>query len=712
MKVSVIIPYVNEKIYISDCLDSLEEQTCSDFEVLVVCDHSDEAARQVLSEQKISFPMQILNLTERRGVAAARNRGVEQAMGEYILFLDCDDYLERTAIQDMLQLAKGGADIVHAGLRETWYGRAVYYDNGEKLDAQNSGMDRQRREIVDLTVLGYMFRRSFLLQQNYSFDEYYCYYTDLPYITAVLSGKGKVAETEKILYLKRRHNDPIRMPSLSQIPDGARRNLEVVSAYQKMKETLYGEEEITVDVMFIHYFVDTIAPWYITAQEIQIMEIYREVSRCLQQISDASLAAVEPEAKSLVHYARKHGSGKLIKKLRRRSRCRTWKSVLTSRAACKKYLYRNVFSRMKLKESTILFESFLGRSYSDSPKYIFEYLGKNVPGRYRCIWVLDHKEKLPYPAKCIRRYSFQYFYYMARAKYFVFNNRQSRDFVKREGSVFLETWHGTPLKKLAFDMKEVTASAPLVKKDLYNHSREWDYLIAPNQFSSQIFRRCFMYEGRMLETGYPRNDILHKEQGESLALADRIRKRIGVPEGKKVILYAPTWRDDEFYASARHKFTMQMDMKKLQKELGDQYVLFLRTHYYVVDHIDLSGLDDFVFDVSGYDDIAELYLTADVLITDYSSVFFDYANLKRPILFFTYDLEKYRDRLRGFYMDLEKELPGPLLFTTDEVIDSVKDLGQIQERYREKYEAFCKKYCGWEDGKASQRVVDAVFDKR
>ena len=145
--------------------------------------------------------------------------------------------------------------------------------------------------------------------------------------------------------------------------------------------------------------------------------------------------------------------------------------------------------------------------------------------------------------------------------------------------------------------------------------------------------------------------------------------------------------------------------------LGSEYVLLLRTHYYVAEKLDLSEYSGFLYDVSGYPDIAELYLISDLLITDYSSVFFDYANLRRPMLFFTYDLEKYRDILRGFYMDMEEELPGPMLFTTEEIIASVENLDQIQAEYEEKYNIFYNKYCGWEDGRASQRVVDAVFGR-
>lgn len=214
---------------------------------------------------------------------------------------------------------------------------------------------------------------------------------------------------------------------------------------------------------------------------------------------------------------------------------------------------------------------------------------------------------------------------MARSKYFVFNGRQPKYFIKREGSVFLETWHGTPLKKLVFDMEELTSASPMYKRDVYIQSCSWDYLIAPNRFSAEIFRRCFMYDGTMLDTGYPRNDILHLN------------------------------------------------------------------------------------DAMKYGDIARLYLMADVLITDYSSVFFDFANLRRPMLFFTYDLEKYRSVLRGFYINIEEELPGPMLFTTEEIIAALRNLPDVEKIYREKYKLFYDKYCSWEDGNASRKVAERVF---
>ena len=220
-----------------------------------------------------------------------------------------------------------------------------------------------------------------------------------------------------------------------------------------------------------------------------------------------------------------------------------------------------------------------------------------------------------------------------------------------------------------------------------------------------------MYDKEMLETGYPRNDILHLPEDERERQVGEIKNNLGIPLDKKVILYAPTWRDDEFFDKGQYRFTLQLDLARMQETLGDEYVVVLRTHYFIVNVLDLSAYQGFVFNASTYDDIAHLYLIADLMITDYSSVFFDYANLRRPILFFMYDIEKYRDALRGFYIDIEEELPGPILMTSDEVIATVQNLPQVEQTYEEKYRVFYEKYCGWENGTSTKQVVETVFHK-
>lgn len=742
MKVSIIIPYQNERVYIGDCLDSLEEQNCRDFEVIVVCDHSSGEAFETLRERVVSFPLTILELTEGHGVAAARNRGIRACQGEYILFLDCDDYLEKTAVRSLLERSEG-QDIVCGRSRRTWYGRKVFYDNGAELDERNR-IDSETAEegegeleppeiregdeewekvfchlvrsnymITGISVLGILFRREFILEKDLFFDEGYLYYTDLPYVVRAMCQTERVCEVRRVLYLKRKHNDPVHLPSLSQVRDDTTKRLEAVMAYLEIKEMIRGRDErveISLDDKFIRYYVKKIAPFYVnhTSGE-DVARIWELAAKCLEQLSPRSGRHAMRYSKRLIRYSRKHGPEEIARKVRRHSSFQTLSRVLRSRAACKRFLYRKLLVKLRIKENMVIFESFFGRSYSDSPKYIFEYLGRNHPGKFKCIWILNRKEKLPFQAKCVKRFGLRYFYYMARSQYFVFNGRQPRYFIKREGSVFLETWHGTPLKKLVFDMGEVTSASPMYKRDVYIQSRSWDYLIAPNQFSADIFRRCFMYDGILLRSGYPRNDILHLDEGGKRALAVDIREEMGIPEDKKVILYAPTWRDDEFYGSGRYKFTLKLDLSKLRQELGEEYIVVLRTHYFVVDSLDLDAYQGFAYNASTYHDIARLYLIADVLITDYSSVFFDFANLRRPMLFFTYDLEKYRGVLRGFYINIEEELPGPMLFTTEEIIAALRDLPGMEERYRERYRLFYDKYCGWEKGDASRKVAERVF---
>ncbi|WP_455719043.1 CDP-glycerol glycerophosphotransferase family protein, partial [Anaerosporobacter sp.] len=327
------------------------------------------------------------------------------------------------------------------------------------------------------------------------------------------------------------------------------------------------------------------------------------------------------------------------------------------------------------------------------------------------IWVINNKNTdIPYPHKKVKRFSIRYAYYLARCKYFVFNVRQPRWVRKREGSIFLETWHGTPLKRLVFDQDEVCGASPQHKIQFYKDSRKWDYLVSANYFSSEVFRSAFMFNKEMLEFGYPRNDILYAPDKEEKAIA--LKKKLGIPLDKKTVLYAPTWRDDEFYGSGQYKFELKLDLRKMKQELGDEYVVLLRTHYYIADSLDTTGVEDFAFNLSKYDDIAEIYLISDILITDYSSVFFDYANLQRPMLFFTYDLEKYRDVLRGFYIDMLEEVPGPLLFTSDEVLEAIKNIDKIESEYSDRYKVFYDKFCSLDDGHASEHVAETVFNPK
>lgn len=376
-------------------------------------------------------------------------------------------------------------------------------------------------------------------------------------------------------------------------------------------------------------------------------------------------------------------------------------------------LYR-LSQQLPIHKNLVLFESFLGRGYSDNPKALYQKMQARYP-HLKLVWIFAEEPSLKIKQSCpdwIVRNSPKYYYYMARAKYWIFNTRHPRNLKKRSETIYLQTWHGTPLKRLGLDMAEVHmagTNTEQYKKNFYEQAQEWDYLISPNQYSSEIFRRAFGFERTLLETGYPRNDILYtKDNGQ---LAQDIKQKLNLPSNKKIILYAPTWRDDEYITKGQYNFNLKLDLKKMQQRLGKDYIVLLRMHYLIAENMDIRSLEDFAYDVSGYGDIAELYLISDLLITDYSSVFFDYAHLKRPMLFFTYDLEKYTSYLRGFYFDFESVVPGPLIKESDQVIAYIEELENNTHQYKETYEHFLEKFCNLDDGNASDRVLDHLFSE-
>lgn len=381
-----------------------------------------------------------------------------------------------------------------------------------------------------------------------------------------------------------------------------------------------------------------------------------------------------------------------------------------------KKLYKIAFKilgKLPVRKNLIVFESFLGKQYSDSPRAIYEYMLENNLND-RMYWSFDRRHINYFKdreIRAVRRFSIKWLFLMARANYWISNSRLPLWLPKPSHTIYVQTWHGTPLKKLAADMEQVQMPGTNTKKYKRNFLKEaskWDYLVSPNNYSTQIFKRAFGFKGIMIESGYPRNDILiNSNNKENIT---EIKKKIKIPINKKVILYAPTWRDNQFYEKGKYKFNLKMDIDKLRKELENDYIIILRLHYLVAENLDLKGYEGFIYDLSKYEDIRELYLISDVLITDYSSVFFDYANLKRPMIFYVYDIEDYRDNLRGFYFDFEKKAPGPLVKSTDEILEEINIINKDGFVPSDNFREFYKKFCYLEDGKATERVVKEFFN--
>ncbi|GAB3063702.1 CDP-glycerol glycerophosphotransferase family protein [Salinicoccus sesuvii] len=359
----------------------------------------------------------------------------------------------------------------------------------------------------------------------------------------------------------------------------------------------------------------------------------------------------------------------------------------------------------------IMFESFLGKQYSDNPRAIYEYMSIHYP-EYRLMWSVNRKHSRlfkEYDIPYVSRFTPSWMIYMNKATLWVTNSRLPLWIPKPKNTTYLQTWHGTPLKRLGMDIDTVHmpgTDTVRYKQNFTTEASKWDYLISPNAYSTDIFKHAFRFDKKVLETGYPRNDHLSKNNNDTNKRS--IRELLNLPNDKKVILYAPTWRDDAYHEQGKYKFDLQFDIRQMAEALSDDYVVILRLHYLIAENLDLSGYEDFIYDFSKYEDIRDLYIVSDILVTDYSSVFFDYAILERPMIFYTYDLDNYRDKLRGFYFDFEQEAPGPIVKTTEALIQSIQDTETSDFNKNYNTEHFREKFCTFEDGNATKRVCDEI----
>ncbi|MDV7693658.1 CDP-glycerol glycerophosphotransferase family protein [Pediococcus parvulus] len=371
---------------------------------------------------------------------------------------------------------------------------------------------------------------------------------------------------------------------------------------------------------------------------------------------------------------------------------------------------------LPIKRHLIIFESFNGQDVSDNPAAIYQELvlthPEYAPSLFFGIKGRRFEEvKRTYPEiQILKRWSFKWIWTVARAEYWVFNSRMPLWWHKNRGTTYVQTWHGTPLKKLGVDIENVEIPGTTTTEyhaAFKKESARWDYLIAPNSYSEAIFKRAFGFNNKFIRSGYPRNDVLYLDN--NLDTIRHLKLKILGDSDAKVVLYAPTWRDDEFIYKGRYRFDLPFDLKKFFSLVSRDTILIIRPHYLVKDHIDIRGFEKRVR-ILADTDINQLYLISDLLITDYSSVMFDFANLHRPMLFFPYDLDHYAGKLRGFYFNYLEECPGPIVTTSTEFYKqlSVFDFEGTFANYDRQFNEFQKKFTSWEKGTAAKQVIKAI----
>jgi CDP-glycerol glycerophosphotransferase (TagB/SpsB family) len=391
-------------------------------------------------------------------------------------------------------------------------------------------------------------------------------------------------------------------------------------------------------------------------------------------------------------------------------------------------LWYGIFRMLPIKKNVVVFSEYWGSGYGCNPRAIYEALPTFAP-HLTAVWVMekDKMGKLPPGVKHVAPNTLMQWVVFARAKFFVNNVNFPGAFKKRSGQVVIQTMHGTPLKFCGLDvMNNAAASSAIDPKrvaprkgdqvvaldpsrsrqefaDLLRRSDNWDYAISSNAYSTEMWGHAYPCQYTWLEIGYPRNDVLVNSGPDAMA---RARARIGVQVDQKVVLYAPTYRDVEGDSSLRINF------EELISKVDESYVFVLRAHHTthlgpMVKELVASGR---VIDGSAFPSIIDCYLAADVLITDYSSVMFDYAVLNRPIVIFADDWEAYCDA-RGTYFDLLATPPGAVATNQAQLneIFATERFKSIESNAR--LEAFRTKFCEFDQGTAARQVIEQVLLK-
>ncbi len=724
--ISIIIPFYKGLNYLDDCFESILEQNLDseDYEVICMGDSPEEGIVSKIEQyESKGLPIRYVQWFENHGTGYTRNMGLSMAEGEYVYFLDCDDYIIDGCLNRLLDCAiANNADVVRGGIVNTFDNKEIFSQtdilDSDNIPADKKGTDTELARMFagEISVLNMLIKKNVIENSDIKFAEEVVYFTDMPFVMKLMSKVDNYYIVSDALLAKRLRNDNNQEPSLNQQAKANSENMisDLMKVYEASISFAMEQPKRKNLIMYIlcKNVLSAIYDGWKVSDDVSkkcaklLGEAIKNVSVRFDILERCVLIFASMNRMSIAKiFAKLSGSGRMkngngIKSLIRK---------IIKRGVVFGYYIMNTICPVNKKR--VVLSSSLGKSYSGNPKAIYEKMvSLGLDKEYECIWFYEkHPFDIPGVNKQVKFGRMKYLFYMATANFWIFDARQPEFLRKRNRVTYLQTWHGTPLKKLALDMDNVYMagedSIEAYKDGFRKNALTWDYLISQNPFSTETFRRAFDYKGKMLETGYPRNDVLFSQN--NTGDIKMLKKSLGLPDDKVVFLYAPTWRDDAATGIGKYHFSNALSVKKMYEAFGDRAVLIIKYHYLVEDNIDWSEYSDFVYMFDQSVDIASLYLVSDILITDYSSVMFDYSLLKRPMYFYCYDIEKYKNVLRGFYFDFEKSSPGPISETTEELIEHINN--NVADDYAEKYETFCNQYNPWDKGTASVDIINELF---
>ncbi|ROO90044.1 CDP-glycerol glycerophosphotransferase [Actinocorallia herbida] len=714
---SVIVPVHGVQGYLRQCLDSILYPGCPDLEVIAIDDKSPDGCGAILDEYALRDPrLRVVHLEQNVGLGEARNVGLSLATGEYVWFFDSDDYAADGAMSSVYdRLHETRPDVlIFDYARSYWHGkvqRSVINKLFREPPAPEVFALKDRASVLQLMMTAWnkAIRRDFLVDLGIKFSG--GYYEDINVTYPILMAADKLSLLDEVVYIYRQR----RRGAITRT--GGKKHFDAFAQYERIFAFMDRHPEtdqyrpLMFDRTIWHLLIilgrgDRVLPEdraKFFAGMSKIYKTYRPKAHVLPE--DAQLAAkyklIEKNNYRAFATSKRLNEQRLAAKQRLRKTKRQARRAINFAKGKAKGVYYRIQLRMPLDPNLAVYAAYWYRGYACNPAAIYEKQKELAP-QIKGVWVVrkgSHKEMpegVPYVVAGSRAHS----RLMARAKYFVNNVNFTDDPVKRKGQVHVMTQHGTPLKKMGLDQMDFPVSAgDMDFRELIMRADRWDYLVSSNLLSSEAWDRGFPCSYEMLEVGYPRNDRLVRA---TEAERTRLRAELGIKPGVKAILYTPTHRD------YMKRFAPQFDLVEFAKTLGPDYVLLLRAHYFYKPK--KRGLpEDRIIDVSGYPTVEDLMIASDALITDYSSIMFDYAVLEdRPIVIYANDWDTYK-RTRGVNFDLSQQPPGVFAQTPEELTDAFLTGAAWGGSAAKDRVEFRARYCPWDNGSAAERVVRRVY---
>ncbi|MEU9990193.1 bifunctional glycosyltransferase family 2 protein/CDP-glycerol:glycerophosphate glycerophosphotransferase [Streptomyces sp. NPDC048045] len=702
---SVIVPAYMVQAYLSECLDSVLSQSYPDLELIAVDDCSPDACGAIIDEYAArDARVKAVHLPENRGLGRARNAGTAEATGDYLLFLDSDDTLTPDALRAIADRIKetGEPDVlVFDYARTYWNGETARNQFAAQLSQQGPAPfrleDRPGLLRVLMVAWNKVCRREFVEQQGFEFPA--GYYEDTPWTYPVLMAAESIATLDRVCVHYRQRRGSI-------LSTTSRKHFDVFEQYDRVFAFVDRRPELARwrPVLF-RRMVDHFTTIFTRKNRLPrgARAEFLRMARSHYRRYRTEGAAVPLRTRlrhTLVRLGlhRSYRALQLAMALRRRTLKLAVKLARALKAAALQLHYR-IQLRLPLRADRAVFGAYWGRGHSCNPGALEAAFRQFAP-QVRTAWIArpEHQQTLPPGPRRLRPGTAAYWTALARSKYLVNNVNFDRRLKKRPGQVFVQTQHGTPLKHMGLDLQEhPAAAADMDFEELLKGVDKWDYVLSANRHTTLTWERVYPGGYTTLEYGYPRNDVFQTATSDDVA---RMRSLLGIPEGAVAILYAPTHRD--------YRRTQQpaLDLERMLRRLGPRFVVLARAHYWHGGPLARSSAER-IIDVSGHPSVETLCLASDALVTDYSSLMFDYANLDRPIVVHTADWDAY-EAARGTYFDVRAFPPGALARSEDELIDIFATGHWRGSRSAQLRAAFRERFCPYDDGHAAERVVRHV----